>query len=256
MIRPNLNQRSERKGDSVRRMRPSFYGGVPIGHQIISDSCKIDGVNNDKLIKANLCSLIMANWRDRISKFSGKTRFVVSRTFIHLAGDEIAPMLGVLNRVAREAIEADGDLEVLGEGLVSVCQNLLQMSTYWQSAANEGDVLWNEGEAGDYVNELFTDSAQRYLSEIDTVEDDDEPLSLPVTRNLVIMITVAFEGESADLETNLADIEALEYGLKALINLHYQEQLRAIQIHFSPARLGDELDGEQLLLNFPELIPL
>ena len=200
----------------------------------------------------------MASWRDRISKFSGKTRFVVSRTFIHLAGGEIAPMLGVLNRVAREAIEADGDLEVLGEGLVSVCQNLLQMSTYWQSAANEGDVLWDEGEAGDYVNELFTDSAQRYLSAIDTVEDfnDDEPLSLPVTGNLVIMITVAMMGESPDLETNLADIEALEYGLKALINLHYQEKLRAIQIHFSPARFGDELDGEQLLLNFPELIPL
>ncbi|WP_019505826.1 DUF1517 domain-containing protein [Pleurocapsa sp. PCC 7319] len=200
----------------------------------------------------------MTSWRDRISKFSGKTRFVVSRIFIHLAGEEIAPMLGVLNRVAREAIEAEGDLEVLGEGLVAVCQNLLQMSNYWQSAANEGDVLWDEGEAGDYVNELFTDSAQRYLSEIDPTQDidDDQPLSLPITSNLVIILTVAFEGESPDLENNLADIEALEYGLKALINLHYQEQLRAIQIHFSPAKLGDELDSEQLLLNFPELIPL
>lgn len=200
----------------------------------------------------------MASWRDRISKFSGKTRFVVSRVLIQLSGEEIAPMLGVLNRVAREAIEADGDLEVLGEGLVSVCQNLLQMSSYWQSAANEGDVLWDEGEAGDYVNELFTDSAQRYSSVIDTSngDRDDEPLSLPITRNLVVMLTVAFEGESADLENNLADPEALEYGLKALINLHYQEKLRAIQIHFSPARLGDELDDEQLLLNFPELIPI
>ena len=200
----------------------------------------------------------MSDWRDRVSKFSGKTRFVVSRVFIHLAGAEIAPMLGVLNRVAREAIDADGDLEVLGEGLVSVCQNLLQMTEYWQSAANEGDVVWDEGEAGDYVNELFTDSAQRYMSAIDTNQDidSDEPLSLPITRNLVIMLTVAFEGESADLENNLADIEALEYGLKALINLHYQEKLRAIQIHFSPAKLGDELNGEQLLLNFPELIPL
>ncbi|BAZ43012.1 hypothetical protein NIES4102_00070 [Chondrocystis sp. NIES-4102] len=202
----------------------------------------------------------MTSWRDRISKFSGKTRFVVSRIFIHLAGDDVAPMLGVLNRVAREAIDADGDLEILGEGLVSVCQNLLQMSSYWQSAGNEGDVMWDEGEAGDYVNELFTDSAQRYLSEIDTSqaidEEDDLPLSLPVTRNLVIMLTVAFEGESPDLENNLADIEALEYGLKALINLHYQEKLRAIQIHFSPAKLGDELNGEQLLLNFPELVPL
>lgn len=199
----------------------------------------------------------MTSWRDRISKFSGKTRFVVSRVFIHLAGEEIAPMLGLLNRVAREAIEAEGDLEVLGEGLVAVCQNLLQTSNYWQSASNEGDVLWDEGEAGDYVNELFTDSAQRYLSEIDTTQDidDDDPLSLPITPNLVIILTVAFEGESSDLENNLADIEAMEYGLKALINLHYQEQLRAIQIHFSPAKLGDELDSEQLLLNFPELIP-
>lgn len=200
----------------------------------------------------------MTSWRDRISQFSGKTRFVVSRVFIHLAGSEVAPLLGVLNRVAREAVEADGDLEVLGEGLVSLIQELLQMSSYWQSAGNEGDVFWDEGEAGDYVNELFTDSAQRYLSSADAIEstDDNEPLSLPVTSNLVIMLTVAFEGESPDLESNLADIEALEYGLKALINLHYQEKLRAIQIHFSPARLGDELDGEQLLVNFPELIPL
>lgn len=200
----------------------------------------------------------MTSWRDRISQFSGKTRFVVSRIFIHLAGSEIAPMLGTLNRVAREAVEADGDLAVLGEGLVSLAQEILQMREYWQSAGNEGDVFWDEGEAGDYVNELFTDSAQRYLSGADSAESvaDSEPLSLPVTRNLVIMLTVAFEGESLDLENNLADIEALEYGLKALINLHYQEKLRAIQIHFSPARLGDELDGEQLLLNFPELIPL
>jgi len=199
----------------------------------------------------------MTSWRDRISKFSGKTRFVVFRVFIHLAGSEIAPMLGVLNRVAREAIESDGDLEVLGEGLVSVCQSLLEMSEYWQSAGNEGDVVWDEGEAGDFVEELFTDSARRYLSGMESGEStDDEPLSLPVTRNLVIMLTVAAEGESADLENNLADMEALEYGLKALINLHYQEKLRAIQIHFSPAKLGDELDGEQLLLNFPELIPL
>ena len=197
------------------------------------------------------------NALSRISKFSGKTRFVVSRIFIHLTGEEIAPMLGILNRVAREAIDSDGDLEALGEGLVSVCQSLLEMSQYWQSAANEGDVVWDEGEAGDYVNELFTDSAQRYLSGIETeAAGEDEPLSLPATRNLVIMLTVAFEGESADLENDLANIEALEYGLKALINLHYQEKLRAIQIHFSPARLGDELDDEQLLLNFPELIPL
>ncbi|MDJ0635173.1 MAG: DUF1517 domain-containing protein [Xenococcaceae cyanobacterium MO_188.B29] len=200
----------------------------------------------------------MSSLRDRFNKFAGKTRFVVCRVFIHLGGEEIAPLLGLLNRVAREAVDADGDLEVMGEGLVEICQQLLQMSTYWQSAGNEGDVFWNEGEAGDYVNELFTDSAQRYLSQPDLSEPlaEDELLSLPVTRNLVVIIAVAAEGEVPDLETNLADMEALEYGLKALINLHYQEKLRAIQVHFSPAKLGDELDNDQLLTNFPELIPL
>ena len=137
----------------------------------------------------------MSAWGDRLNKFTGKTRYVVCRIFVHLAGDDIAPLLGVLNRAGRNAIDAEGDLEVIGEGLVEISQNLLQMSLYWQSAGNEGDFFWKEGEAGDYVNELFTDSAQRYLSEVSSSsEDENTPLSLPVTRNLVVMITVAFKG--------------------------------------------------------------
>ncbi|VEP15548.1 conserved hypothetical protein [Hyella patelloides LEGE 07179] len=200
----------------------------------------------------------MTSWRARLNKFSGKTRYVVCRLFIHLSGQEVAPLLGVLNQVARDAMDADGEMSDLGEGLVSVCQNLLQMNTSWQSAANEGDVFWDEGEAGDYVEELFTDSAQRYLSEpnLSQTLTEEESLSIPITDNLVVMLGVAYEGEVLDLEANLADVEALEYALKALINLHYQEQLRAIQIHFSPAQLGDLLTEDQLLANFPELIPL
>lgn len=201
----------------------------------------------------------MNSWRDRLNRLGGRTRFVVCRLFIHLEGEEVAPLLGVLNRAAREAVEADGDLEVLGEGLVTICQSLLQYDTYWQSAANEGDVFWDEGEAGDYVTELFTDSAQRYLSELDfseTPHRQDKPLSLPVTRNLIVMITVAYEGEVPELETNLASLDNLKAALKALINLQYQERLEAIQVHFSPAQLGDELTNEQVLVNFPELIPL
>lgn len=200
----------------------------------------------------------MNSWRDRLNQLGGRTRYVVCRLFIHLAGEEVAPLLGILNRAAREAVESDGDLEVLGEGLVEICQNLLQYDTYWQSAANEGDVFWNEGEAGDYVNELFTDSAERYLSEPDYSEPvrRDEPLSLPITRNLVVMITVASTGEVPELETDLANLEALKIGLKALINLHYQQRLQAIQVHFSPAQFGDELTNDQLIVNFTELIPL
>lgn len=70
------------------------------------------------------------------------------------------------------------------------------------------------------------------------------------------MITVAFEGEVPELETDLSQISALKAGLKALINLHYQRSLRAIQVHWSPAKLGDELTDDQILEYYPELIPL
>ena len=196
--------------------------------------------------------------RDVFKKMIGRSRYVVCRLFVHLAGSEVAPILGVLNRAAREAIETDGDLEVLGEELVEICQTLLRYDEYWLSAANEGDVFWNEGETEDYVNELFTDCAQRYGAEFDLGSSSsyDQPLSIPVTRNVVIMVTVAYEGEVPELETDLSNIQALKEGLRAFINLHYNHKLRAIQVHFSPAQLGDELSRDQLLEYYPELIPL
>lgn len=196
--------------------------------------------------------------RDRFNQMTGQTRYGVTRLFIHLAGEDIAPLLGLLNQEARAAIDNEGDFEVLGEGLVNICQKLIDMKYNWRSAANEGDIFWEEGDAGDYVTELFTDSAQRYLSEPNFSEnsEDNPPLSLPVTQNIVVMITVAFIGESPDLETNLVDFVALEEGLKALINLQYNSRLEAIQVHFSPAQFGDILTDEQLLLNFSELVPL
>ncbi|BAZ33161.1 hypothetical protein NIES4074_56710 [Cylindrospermum sp. NIES-4074] len=196
--------------------------------------------------------------RDTFNRMMGQTRYVVFRLFLHLAGSEVAPILGVLNSAAREAIDAEGELEVLGAGLVEICETLLRYDENWLSAANEGDVFWNEGEAGDYVNELFTDSAQRYGADADynTTSGVSESFSVPVTRNVIVMITVAYEGEVPELETDLSNIQALKEALKALINLHYKHKLRAIQVHFSPAQLGDELTNDHLLQYFPELIPL
>ncbi|HIK05690.1 MAG TPA: DUF1517 domain-containing protein [Trichormus sp. M33_DOE_039] len=190
------------------------------------------------------------------NKMMGRTRYVVCRIFLHLAGSDVAPILGELNRIARDAIAAEGDMQVMGEGLVDLCETLVRYDEYWLSASNEGDVFWNEGEAGDYVNDLFNDSAERYGADLDVNSAPDQSLSLPATRNIVVMITVAFEGEVPDLETDLANIQALKEGLKALINLHYNRKLRAVQVHFSPARLGDELTNDELLQYYPELIPL
>ncbi|MBD2258388.1 DUF1517 domain-containing protein [Pseudanabaena sp. FACHB-2040] len=194
--------------------------------------------------------------RGRFNQLSGQTRFVVCRVFVHLSGREVAPLLGVLNQAGREAVDSKGDMPVLGEQLVRVCETLLEYDTFWQSAANEGDVVWDEGEAGDYINELFTDSAGRYGSSADFGPNSSENFAIPMTQNVVVMITAAFEGEAPELEANLADIHALRTGLKALIDLNYRGTLRAIQIHFSPAQVGDELTSDQLIESFPELIPL
>jgi Protein of unknown function (DUF1517) len=201
----------------------------------------------------------MGSWRDRLNQFTGQTRYVVCRIFLNLSGDQVAPLLGTLNQARINADDAEGDMQVLGEELVNICQTLLQAEIYWQSGANEGDVFWDEGEAGNYVNELFTDSAQRYLSQPNlnvALEQQSDSLIVPVTQNVVGMITVAYEGDASILESDLSSMAAMKDGLRALINLHYQEALRAIQIHFSPAQFGDELTSDQILANFPELIPL
>ena len=191
------------------------------------------------------------------NKMMGRTRYVVCRIMLHLSGSEVAPILGVLNHSAREAVNSDGDMEVMGEELVSICESLLQYDESWMSAANEGDVFFKEGEAGDYVQELFTDSAQRYLSQpLEEFANDNDDYSVPVTRNIVVMITVAYEGEVAQLEDDLSNIAALKDALKALIDLNYKNKLRAVQVHWSPAQLGDELTNDQLLQHFTDLIPL
>jgi hypothetical protein len=199
----------------------------------------------------------MNAWNDRLNKLTGKTRFVVSRIFIHLKGPEVPPLLGVLNRTAQNAIDNDGDLYILGQSLTEVCENLLQRESSWMSASNEGEAVWSEEEASEYLNELFTDSTSRYLSEVGEGTDDDaEALKIPMTSNLVIMMTIACEGEVPQLETDLAETSALRSALRQLITLQTQSRFRAIQLNFSPDQIGYVLTDDHLMQQFPELIPL
>jgi hypothetical protein len=198
----------------------------------------------------------MSAWTDRFNSLTGKKRLVVSRIFVALTGNESTTLLGVLNRAAQVAIDSDGDLDIMGESLVEICESLLQRETSWESSHNEGDVFWSEEEASQYLNELFTDSSRRYFSEMDESPDDDQPLSIPMTQNVVVMMTLAIEGEVPDLETDLSNIQALRQALSQICNLQSQRRLRAIQVNFSPDQMGVVLTSDHLMQQFPELIPL
>jgi hypothetical protein len=198
----------------------------------------------------------MSAWTDRFNSLTGKKRLVVSRIFVALTGNESTTLLGVLNRAAQIAIDADGDLEVMGESLVEICESLLQRETSWESSHNEGDVFWSEEAASQYLNELFTDSSRRYFSEMDETPNDDQPLSIPMTQNVVVMMTLAIEGEVPDLESDLSNIQALRQALSQICNLQSQRRLRAIQVNFSPDQMGCVLTSDHLMQQFPELIPL
>ena len=201
----------------------------------------------------------MNDWNDRLNKLTGKTRFVVSRILIHLKGPEVPTLLGVMNRAAQDAIDNNGDLYVLGQSLVEICENLLQRESSWLAASNEGEVLWSEEEASEYLNELFTDSTSRYLSDAGEERDsldDSEALKIPMTSNLVVMITIACEGDVPKLEADLADISALKQALSQLCTLQSQDRFRAIQLNFSPDQIGYVLTDDHVLQQFPELIPL
>lgn len=193
--------------------------------------------------------------RDIFNKMVGRNRYVGFRLFLHLGGSEVAPILGVLNSAAPRE---EDDINDLGERLVEICESLLEYDDYWLSATNEGEVYSDENEVAQYIDELFIDSSQRYGSgiELNSDSDFDRPLSIPVTRNVVVIITVVYTGEAPDLETDLSNISALQKGLKSLIQLHYQNRLLGFYLHFSPSRLGEELTNDQLLQYYPELIPL
>lgn len=200
----------------------------------------------------------MSSWTDRFNSLTGKRRIVVVRLFIVLIGAESTTLLGVLNRAAQDAIESDGELAIMGESLVEICESLLQRETNWSSVHNEGDVFWSEEEASDYLNELFTDASRRYLSETDQPSPQDlgQPLTLPITPNVVVMLTLALEGEAPDLEADLSNVEALRRGLAQICTLQAQQRLRAIQVNYSPDQMGYVLTDDHLMQQFPELIPL
>ncbi|WP_218081010.1 DUF1517 domain-containing protein [Anthocerotibacter panamensis] len=185
-------------------------------------------------------------------------RYVVTTIMVGLNGLTAAPLLGALNRSTREIIASDGDFEVASAEIAKVAGGLLDYESAWTHSANWGEVFTKEVEAGDYGAECFAQNSQRYLSSGEGLQE--APVAVPTRarspQNIVVMLTVAYQGELAELETALTSVDAVRRALAALVVLHNKDQLQLAHLHYAPAHFGDDLDTDQLLVNYPELVAL
>jgi Protein of unknown function (DUF1517) len=187
----------------------------------------------------------------------GKKKYVVASLMVGLDGQVAAPLLGVLNQASRTILEADGEFETASREVAAVCSALFDYEMAWSRSANWGEVFNKEEEAGDYGAESFSDLSQRYLS---GSAGDDSVAVIPSTarasQNIVVMVTVAYMGKVEELETSITSAQQLKAALKAIISLHHKDQLQLAHLHYAPAHFGDDLDEDQLLINYPELVAL
>jgi len=174
---------------------------------------------------------------------------------VSLNGYEAAPLLGALSRSSRHIIDSEGEFEVASAEMAKVCGALMDYEASWHRAANWGEVFSKEEQAGDYGAEAFSDLSQRYLSSGEGL-DDAPPASTRPPQNIVVMLTVAYLGEEKDLETPLTDVQKVKAALKTIVALHHRDGLQLAHLHYAPAHFGDDLNEDQLLINYPELVAL
>jgi len=183
-------------------------------------------------------------------------RYVVTTVLVGLDGQTAAPLLGTLSQATRTIAESDGDFEIASAEMARIAGALVDYETAWSRSANWGEVFKKEEEAGDYGAECFAENSQRYLSSGDGPVSTTAPVSAKSPQNIVVMLTVAYQGEIAELEASLTSVESVRRALAQIVALHGRDQLQLAHIHYAPARFGDDLDEDQLLVNYPELVAL
>ncbi len=187
----------------------------------------------------------------------GKKRYVVATVMLGLNGTVAAPLLGALNATAREIIADEGAFEVASQGVSQIAGALLDYETAWTHSANWGEVFNKEDQAGNYAAENFAECSSRYLSSGDGQDLEDEvPATTRPPQNLVVMLTVSYMGEIKALESPLTSGSTVRQALEAIMGLHNKDQLQVAHLHYAPAHFGEDLDEDQLLINYPELVAL
>lgn len=190
--------------------------------------------------------------------FGKKKRFVVTNLFVAVDESAFVPVLTLCARAEQRIVASEGDFDVATEQIAKVAGGLIDQREHWTHGALFGDVVDDEGQADSVAQEAFADMSTRYLSAGD---EDAHPEARgvevnPGERRAVAMLTVAFEGEEAELERDVENVVLLEESLQKIVALHHQGRLLVAHVHHAPAHPEDKLTDEQLLVNYPELMTL
>ncbi len=184
-----------------------------------------------------------------------KERFVVATVLVAVDGDAVAAVRERAKRATDAIVAADGDFDVASAEVEGVARVLLDHQIDWTHAALGGDVVDDEASASDAVDDVYADLAGRYLAD-EHGADNKDVVTGPGDRRVVVVVTVAYAGENADIERDLNDRGDVDTALRAIAALHQRDALLAAQVHVAPAHPEDLLTDEQLLVCFPELMVL
>jgi hypothetical protein len=182
-------------------------------------------------------------------------RIALATLVLCVDGDAFLPMQTRVNQATERIVASDGDFDVTVDEVAAVARALLDHESCWHSGALAGDVFTSEEDASSFLGEVYADLSSRYASS-DHGRREVVAEGTTAEKRCVVMVTVAYRGENADVERDLHDRLDAARVLRGIVTLREQRALLAAQVHVAPAHPDDRLTDEQLLANFPELMAL
>lgn len=191
----------------------------------------------------------------RMGLFSRKKRTVVTNLFVALDESAFASMLALCAEAEARIAAGGEDFSVASAEVARVAGALLDRLDSASHAAVFGEEFTDEDEAGAYGQQCFAELSTRYLA-----GPDDERAApteaLPGERRVVVMLTVAYQGQYDALESPPGSVLELKDALITVVALHHRDALLLAHLHHAPAHPEDKLTDEQMLANYPELLSL
>lgn len=174
--------------------------------------------------------------------------FVVSEICLSLNGD-FKNLYPELERFANAVLEAQGSVDVICAQLPAVLRAIADQQVIFHGVSNWGEVVGNEEDAERALSLAYQEEAGRY-AQSQQAGTEDIPSDWCV-------ITLSFCYESSTpitaIENEICSVEAVLSAFRQLAAIAEQGGLRAFNLHWSPAELGDNLTEDQVIQLYPDL---